>query len=1504
MTNTTHAQFTSCTPIMEFQNSHKISLAWTLPSVINGRYDKVEIYRFIGGYMESVDPSSITETTTGTKKIYTAIQKFSGGVVQPGVTIETYSYSGKKITTKNTYITSELTFIDDFDTLEVVNPTKRDIGYFHELVGNPINRTLINDIGFSRRVIYYLIKPYTIGAGEIAPYLLTPDEANKTFICHSTKSQVRHNYLHYEGDEIWWTVEKTTTMGDNDGISRTAVDINRLFLDPTHQGPRGAGGYAWVSDRKTSTVFQHKLKDGYTVKSWPLRGTITNVRGRGFGIGIHPKTGNCYACPGDTGGGESGNNNPTMFVLNINDNSVTRKIDLVGRRMAYGVVPLNGYNNRMFIADWRCKGKPAIYNTSTNKIIYGSDWIGGYASASCPNGKGIQKVLAPCVGEGDAGPTQESYVALVDLNAQWFYFDLATANTVARGGRIGIDLYTQYPNSIINSTKNETKMKDYFTIWTQGGEFGVHIPSDASLSGDCSINWSVKWKTGLSPVVEKSRCTAGYDSENNTWVVNNSSKIKTYRTACNRRDGDPNELYVYPYGGYSRYPAVLLDSWPSSITNTKEIEWFLTRNYEVKTLDPSNYTQTILNQNTLNNTESAAWLSPSELFYNQTAKVAWKSMIESKMLRQQITNSSTKYTSCRFFNVYNNNTLDGTAHKHGIRMDVSDTYAISGGGIGLDKFYETRQDIWLPIVKQKIRKWAKTFADYTYSYPNISGRLYMINGNLSGIPVHPFYSKAVAATDDAGVYINPSLSQDIQDGLKQYTKSIKYYEFKNMIAKDVYMYSDFTGNLLAASIDSTPLNTDMIHPEVTNPSISLTVSGYQSNPGYQDTPAYCYPWKNTLPVSMSATYNNICGYDDFNVTYFISSNMGSYLITSFSLSTNDFTSPYYDDLNNIPIITDTKNLSYVIDNIYDQTTYLNYTYQNPTVNGLTHLPSGRDINASNSPSKPLPLGVYQPSACIQVVDLYDYNNGGTVINATDNAYITVFERWPEPKFYVDMMDDANYRKLNFCASSFGGDRFDKSEYVKKESNAPDAMRYDITYGVDPISAQIQDRSIARTWPMSSWMLNITTNNTRLGWPSSGYNMPLLTSTNLFVKKDDQGLFPVLSTIKFRYGDYGISMFVNSHVTNTSSDRVFFQEVKISEFEPFANFYAVGGQTVKPDYSTNINIPVSADLDDPVIGHNGVINIDNVLYPFISGYAPYFNVSFKDASEAHTFPISSYHWNFGDAFNEGPEDITQTNSNYYTISDIGVVSGNFANGCWTSPKDGHLATHTYIMPGTYDVSLTVKASCTQTSDICSRYIGSVDTGRKFYVYVEEILPSCNDPIYSSLDPLTGFTNVASGVGGVSPVTAYFNANNIKLGSFPICRIDWDFGDGTIERITRYPKTEKTTQGLSVRNTVILSEDTSDPRTAVVPHVYTNKTDSAQSFSINISTYACNTNSMIECYSIDKLVAPILPEISISQVDTKKLIGSRFDDAGNLIYIIEGEKNNTTYTVVLTGELNNV
>lgn len=360
---------------------------------------------------------------------------------------------------------------------------------------------------------------------------------------------------------------------------------------------------------------------------------------------------------------------------------------------------------------------------------------------------------------------------------------------------------------------------------------------------------------------------------------------------------------------------------------------------------------------------------------------------------------------------------------------------------------------------------------------------------------------------------------------------------------------------------------------------------------------------------------------------------------------------------------------------------------------------------------------------------------------------------------------------------------------------------------------------------------------------------------------------------------------------------FTQYIRVKEFEPFANFWAISAETVDSSYKYSDAPIISLPIDN--IPNGMYMDSNGIEYPFVSGYAPKLTVWFQDSSEHHTFPISSYHWNFGDPYNEGPKDIFSFNSNYFTVTNSEILSGEFMNPNWETPTQAHTAVHTYIMPGTYNVTLTVKASCTSTSDVCARYIDPLDT-KKFYIYVKEIPPECGEDIKASLKPTTEFVTDEIGISGNSPLTGYFMASSIIAGSFPICRIDWDFGDGTIQKITRRPSMTATDSGIPLININAYPYDLEDPRNFIVPHIYINKTMNIQSFDIHISAYACNTNTMIHC-SAAKLVKKVLPEWTPPQEDNKKIIGSRFDDDGNLIYIIEGENNLTTYTVTLTGEL---
>lgn len=373
-----------------------------------------------------------------------------------------------------------------------------------------------------------------------------------------------------------------------------------------------------------------------------------------------------------------------------------------------------------------------------------------------------------------------------------------------------------------------------------------------------------------------------------------------------------------------------------------------------------------------------------------------------------------------------------------------------------------------------------------------------------------------------------------------------------------------------------------------------------------------------------------------------------------------------------------------------------------------------------------------------------------------------------------------------------------------------------------------------------------------------------------------------------------------------SDKKFIQYINVAEFEPFANFWALSAKTVPSTFSTDINSATGSLINISHVPNATRLDRLGSRFYYISGYAPNLTIWFQDSSEAHTFPISSYSWNFGDSYNEGPADITDPSSNYYTITNVQILSGDFEHPCWITDKQYHTATHTYIMPGAYDVTLTVKASCTSTQDVCARYIDSIENEQHFYVYLEEILPNCNNSIRAKQYPNVNYTDILSSISGTGNILTYFNASGIIAGSFPICRIDWNFGNGNIQTVTRYPSISITNQGYMIESLSAYPNDPYDPRNMIIPYLYSNNTTLEETFNISLTAYACNTNTNIVCEG-NSPIGPLLPAYKQRIDGDRKLIGSRFDDNGNLIYILEGKPATAStyslHTVVLSSSVFN-
>lgn len=131
----------------------------------------------------------------------------------------------------------------------------------------------------------------------------------------------------------------------------------------------------------------------------------------------------------------------------------------------------------------------------------------------------------------------------------------------------------------------------------------------------------------------------------------------------------------------------------------------------------------------------------------------------------------------------------------------------------------------------------------------------------------------------------------------------------------------------------------------------------------------------------------------------------------------------------------------------------------------------------------------------------------------------------------------------------------------------------------------------------------------------------------------------------------------------------------------------------------------------------------------------------------------------------------------------------------------------------------------------------------------------------LSPVAALHCVTQPLTGVSPYTVQLSPRATKTGSFPIDRIDWDFGDGSpIKTVVR--------QGNNFNDSELIyngvyTADSLDPRNFDVVHTYTRDLNVYFSFYPSITAYSSNTGTSDACST---LVGPILlPNVGINSLN---------------------------------------
>ena len=313
-------------------------------------------------------------------------------------------------------------------------------------------------------------------------------------------------------------------------------------------------------------------------------------------------------------------------------------------------------------------------------------------------------------------------------------------------------------------------------------------------------------------------------------------------------------------------------------------------------------------------------------------------------------------------------------------------------------------------------------------------------------------------------------------------------------------------------------------------------------------------------------------------------------------------------------------------------------------------------------------------------------------------------------------------------------------------------------------------------------------------------------------------------------------------------------------------------------------------DSSVLGFTGV-----------SGYAPFLQVEASGVIVPRSLPITGAIWDWSDWFSD------------YTSADqteFGKVIAGWPN--WNTEKRPHgyltaTGAHTYIMPGLYSVALLPQFD----EDRISKFASGIDydyclntdhmndeSVSADCVMVYEIPPTGGEIVWDQIDESV-YPTVVSGM-CVSGLTA---------GSFPICRIDWDFGDGSdILTVSRYlsthydeagwiDETETDNYWVGVTSGGGYYQER-DPRNLSLTHTYerTNIEDHCGGYYLSMTAYACNTDTPISlsCCILSTSGAA-MPTFSGSEGDIHLIDTRVFGDENNTMMVIESEKTGQLYTL---------
>jgi hypothetical protein len=170
----------------------------------------------------------------------------------------------------------------------------------------------------------------------------------------------------------------------------------------------------------------------------------------------------------------------------------------------------------------------------------------------------------------------------------------------------------------------------------------------------------------------------------------------------------------------------------------------------------------------------------------------------------------------------------------------------------------------------------------------------------------------------------------------------------------------------------------------------------------------------------------------------------------------------------------------------------------------------------------------------------------------------------------------------------------------------------------------------------------------------------------------------------------------------------------------------------------------------------------------------------------------------------------------------------------------------------------------------------------------------------IPPKAGITCLTVPLTGKSPLTVELSPKGCMSGSFPIDRIDWDFGDGSpIVTVTRY--SNNNFDNVHKKIPLALSGDPDDVRNYNVTHTYVVNEDTYPVFYPSLTCYSANTNTSDSCCTV---IGPLIIDYQPTEIEVLKVRNTlkgniyALDINNNITFVTSNTINRQKQTVIPT------